>query len=867
MSTKNHAIARIITMIALGMALLPAQATYYFTTITNAATGASVTSTLDPDGTPVATMSKVYTVAQQFILPNAVEQTVNPDSTNAVSSKAVYDAIDTLDSLLEDANGEVYKKMPDTVPDLSTFKATSQTSGNYTSVIYAKGLFVACPDDGGGIFWSENGTNWVAATGTGDAWFQTLMYANGRFIAGCAAYTNRDNGLWYSEDGKDWRQSGIGSPSYNALTYGNGVSLAGSSSSNCYKSTNGVDWTSVYMGDRSIRSLSFGRGLFMSLTESAILVSSNADDWTVIANTSADFIVFANNQFFIATDSGRIYLSDGTSLIQGANPLSEYEQVYGLDAIGRKVYLWAWASDEQPSLYSTKDGLSWVKENGSLPFVGQSMASDGHIAVAGARHNASGVTTQGLWVSASEDGYSYTPLATKEDAISSGTALVDDRLRAYVPRAAISNVAVTIDTSAMSTPNAIVSALGNMHDALEEIATNNNIAVSRGFSANLSQDASLTNTILSGEISFSTPMYTADSVDALFNSSKQTLYDPLDTRVSEVESSLVEKADACRVVPWIIYTNDVKVVLDKVEVTSSNVTWWTSDGLNYLRRDPSATPYVECVWKTSFSANTLNGSLDDTELSFGDWYDLIKFTRVSSEIYSPVVYTEDIVPLTDFILENKADKSRCSYYWTVTDSAGKTKPFSIYSREVVDNEVHEIWRENYSLENKIEIYYSEGNSFMLFGSTYETVDNIIVYDEYSRSTNSIFMAGRYFSKVMNAVSGARNLVDVLPTTASTNSITLVNEAYNYLSQDNASVYSITLPLLTSDGTARVSYFVFQCTSASGITVNVATRSGETLIYPSGDSSALTPSAGTNIYKFEEVMPNKFLVTKTLGVAN
>ena len=79
-----------------------------------------------------------------------------------------------------------------------------------------------------------DGQHWLQSDKTnGD--FQTVYYANGVWVAG----SNSGTGLWYSADGQHWLQSDKTSNYFSALYYANGVWVA------CSESNTGLWYSST----------------------------------------------------------------------------------------------------------------------------------------------------------------------------------------------------------------------------------------------------------------------------------------------------------------------------------------------------------------------------------------------------------------------------------------------------------------------------------------------------------------------------------------------------------------------------------------------------------------------------------------------
>ena len=118
--------------------------------------------------------------------------------------------------------------------------ATLPSSAYWYSVTYGNGRFVAVAANSTTAAYSEDGITWTAATLPSSADWRSVTYGNGKFVAVAANSTTAA----YSEDGVTWTQTTLPrSAWWNSVTYDNGkfVAVAQSSTTAAY-SEDGITW-------------------------------------------------------------------------------------------------------------------------------------------------------------------------------------------------------------------------------------------------------------------------------------------------------------------------------------------------------------------------------------------------------------------------------------------------------------------------------------------------------------------------------------------------------------------------------------------------------------------------------------------------
>jgi hypothetical protein len=116
---------------------------------------------------------------------------------------------------------------------------------------------------------SPDGITWTAqsAAGDNDSW-RSVVYGNGLFVAVAAAGTDR---IMTSPDGVTWTARGTNdglTPSFFAVTFGNGRFVAfvnSSTGARAYYSLDGITWQPSNIVERAWEAGSFGNGIFVAL--------------------------------------------------------------------------------------------------------------------------------------------------------------------------------------------------------------------------------------------------------------------------------------------------------------------------------------------------------------------------------------------------------------------------------------------------------------------------------------------------------------------------------------------------------------------------------------------------------------------------
>ena len=243
-----------------------------------------------------------YPIASEFL---PLDSTPTTDSANPVTSGGVKNALDGKVSL-----AVINARMPDI--------------GDWCSVTYGSGKFVAVAGNSSQAAYSEDGINWAQSTMPSTANWKSVTYGNGKFVA--IEYNSKRAA--YSEDGINWTASTMPSSAFwQSVTYGNGkfVAIVFYSKQAAY-SEDGINWTQSTMpSTANWKSVTYGNGKFV-----AVAYISDKEGYSEDDNKSAyseDGITWKNTFEYISQNN-----SDITESVRSVINKSIYETIVGVPA-------------------------------------------------------------------------------------------------------------------------------------------------------------------------------------------------------------------------------------------------------------------------------------------------------------------------------------------------------------------------------------------------------------------------------------------------------------------------------------------------------------------------------------------------------
>lgn len=255
----------------------------------------------------------------------------------------------------------------DVSSSISDFVQSNVTSGNYWSIHYDNGLWVAAGYSNNGLWYSTDGIAWTQSNVTSYN-FKSVYYANGIWVAGSGDGNAADaNGFYYSTDGMTWTQGNVTIENINRLCYGNGMWVAGSTANGLYYSTDGMTWTQSNITDGNFRALYYGNGLWVTGSgNNGLYYSTDGITWTQSNKTSGSFYfnaVYYGNGIWVAGEGtagtgGLWYSLDGMTWTQSNKTIGTFYCVHYANGI------WvAGLTGSGTGLWYSTDGMTWTQSN------------------------------------------------------------------------------------------------------------------------------------------------------------------------------------------------------------------------------------------------------------------------------------------------------------------------------------------------------------------------------------------------------------------------------------------------------------------------------------------------------------------------
>ena len=150
--------------------------------------------------------------------------------------------------------------------------------------------------------------DWTTQT-VGSRSYNAITYGDGLFVA-----VGDYGQISTSTNGTNWTTQTVGSDAYNAITYANNKFMAVGSGAAILTSPDGTNWTTQTVGDEHYRAIIYGDGTFVAVgASSTISTSPDGTNWTTQTVGSGSFhynaITYADNKFVAVGASGTISTS------------------------------------------------------------------------------------------------------------------------------------------------------------------------------------------------------------------------------------------------------------------------------------------------------------------------------------------------------------------------------------------------------------------------------------------------------------------------------------------------------------------------------------------------------------------------------
>ncbi|BCH14954.1 hypothetical protein MesoLjLa_18050 [Mesorhizobium sp. L-2-11] len=199
-----------------------------------------------------------------------------------------------------------------TSPDGINWTARAAPEANqWYSVTYGNGLFVAVSQDGTNrVMTSSDGITWTARAAAEANWWRGVAYGNGLFVA---VARNGTNQVMTSPDGINWTaRTAAEANLWQAVAYGNGqfVAITGNGGGSVMTSPDGITWTARTVASGGWYSVTYGNGLFVAVANvgtNRVMTSPDGITWTARTASEANpwaSVTYGNGLFVAVAVSG-----------------------------------------------------------------------------------------------------------------------------------------------------------------------------------------------------------------------------------------------------------------------------------------------------------------------------------------------------------------------------------------------------------------------------------------------------------------------------------------------------------------------------------------------------------------------------------
>ena len=242
-------------------------------------------------------------------------------------------------------------------------ETTMPISGKWSSVTYGNGKFVAVASDSTAAAYSADGIAWAATTMPSSTFWNSITYGNGKFVA---VAWNSDKAA-YSEDGMTWTSATLPTSNWwSSVTYGNGkfVAMISNYTTKAAYSEDGVTWTAAAMPvSGNWESVTYGNGKFVAVASGSssnrAAYSADGITWTettLPSSASWESVIYGNGKFVaVASNStAAAYSEDGITWTASTMPSSAkwISVTYGN---GKFVAV----ADASTTAAYSEDGITW----------------------------------------------------------------------------------------------------------------------------------------------------------------------------------------------------------------------------------------------------------------------------------------------------------------------------------------------------------------------------------------------------------------------------------------------------------------------------------------------------------------------------
>ena len=249
----------------------------------------------------------------------------------------------------------------------------------YQCPVYANGVWVASITNTGLYYSMDNGTTWTASN-KGEIGYSAhlIEYANGMWYAASNFLSNK---IFYSEDGKTWNTTTMGTTAFSGIKYANGVWMSGANGNGAgiFRSEDGIVWNKVegLPTTSQAKALYFNGVWFAYLdsVDSTYVSTDNGVTWTENAEIPVCYSWETDGRMMIARNADGVYrTTDGVTF----ETIADVE----IGNIGYSNGVWFVSPLSGMGYYYSGDGINWKFGKFPIAKAGAVITTNGNTFVA-----------------------------------------------------------------------------------------------------------------------------------------------------------------------------------------------------------------------------------------------------------------------------------------------------------------------------------------------------------------------------------------------------------------------------------------------------------------------------------------------------
>lgn len=245
--------------------------------------------------------------------------------------------------------------------------------GNFTSIAYGNGTFVAVSFNPSLTYYSTDGLEWNQGSfGSGGAGANEVFYHNDQFIA-----LGTNGNIYTSTDGIEWDSSLVSmGAGLNSIAYGDEGYIIAASMGNVFHAKEGTsNWGNFYKdtSNRNFFGIAYGNGIYVVVGDIGTLLTiedtGSGLDWTIRdsgTTNSLNDVQYFNDQFHVVGANGTYLTSPDGEIWTPQTLPDEYASAY---LMGITYEAGTYVVVGGKSILSSSNGVVWKTEDaGNVTF-------------------------------------------------------------------------------------------------------------------------------------------------------------------------------------------------------------------------------------------------------------------------------------------------------------------------------------------------------------------------------------------------------------------------------------------------------------------------------------------------------------------